>query len=215
MGKYLTTGEFASLCGVKKDTLFHYDEIGILTPDCIGDNGYRLYSPNQVMTFEIITSLKAVGMSLKEIQKYSSKQNTEEFLNLLKKKRHDLIDAERRLSVTKDFVDNAIEIIEESLQINLGQIYFEQCDEEYMVVTKTPSLDDMNDTSYWVQIQELTDFCNLNQLGNVFPIGEILLRENFNQGIFRSDYYCSKPMRKISGPNVQVKPAGESVKKSL
>lgn len=31
--KYFTTGEFAKLCHVKKQTLFHYDEIGLLFSD--------------------------------------------------------------------------------------------------------------------------------------------------------------------------------------
>ncbi len=31
--KYFTTGEFAKLCHVKKQTLFHYDEIGLLSPE--------------------------------------------------------------------------------------------------------------------------------------------------------------------------------------
>ncbi len=208
MEKYLTTGEFASLCGVKKDTIFYYDEIGILKPDSIGENGYRYYSPKQVMVFEIITTLKAVGMSLKEIQKYSSKQNTKEFLSLLKEKRYELIETQRRLSDTKEFVDNTIGIIETSLTVNLGEIYMEQCEEEYMVITKTPSLDDMNDKSYWFQIEELTDYCNHNKLGNVFPIGEIVLKENFEQNNFRSDYYCSKPIRKMTGSNILRKPAG-------
>ncbi|AEN88454.1 Multidrug-efflux transporter 2 regulator [Priestia megaterium WSH-002] len=30
--KYFTTGEFANLCRIKKQTLFHYDEIGLLSP---------------------------------------------------------------------------------------------------------------------------------------------------------------------------------------
>ncbi|MEA4988772.1 MAG: MerR family DNA-binding transcriptional regulator, partial [Anaerovorax sp.] len=51
MKEYLTTGEFASLCGVKKDTILYYDEIGILKPDYFAENGYRYYSPNQVMIF--------------------------------------------------------------------------------------------------------------------------------------------------------------------
>jgi len=76
------------------------------------------------------------------------------------------------------------------------------------LITDTPSLDDMNDQSYWVKIEELTDFCNEKKLGNVFPIGEIILKENFERNIFRSDYYCSKPVRKISGPKIHRKPAG-------
>ena len=209
MKKYLTTGEFASLCGVKKDTIFYYDEIGILTPDYIAENGYRYYSPEQAMIFEIITTLKAVGMSLKEIQKYSSRQNTKEFLNLLKEKRLGLIETQRRLANMKEFVDNTIGIIETSLEAELGKVYQEFCDAEYMVITETPSVDDMGDESYWVKIEELTDYCNRNKLGNVFPIGEIVRKENFEQNDFRSDYYCSKPVRKGSGPNIFVKPAGK------
>lgn len=208
MEKYLAIGEFASLCGVKKDTIFYYDEIGILKPDYIAENGYRYYTPDQVMIFEIITTLKAVGMSLKEIQKYSSRQNTKEFLDLLKEKRTELIETQRRLSDTKEFVDNTIGIIEKSLHAKLGEIYLEQCNEEYLVITDTPSIDDMNDKSYWVKIEELTQYCNHNKLGNVFPIGEIVLKENFAHNNFRSDYYCSKPIRKFTGPNILLKPAG-------
>lgn len=208
MTEYLTTGEFASLCGVKKDTIFYYDEIGILKPDYIAENGYRYYSPDQVMIFEIITALKGVGMSLKEIQKYSSSQNTQEFLGLLTEKRQELIETQRRLTDTLGFVDHTIGIIETSLQVNIGEVFLEQCAEEYMVITTTPSLDDMNDTSYWIKIEELSDICNQNNLGRVFPIGEIILKENFEHGIFRSEYYCSKPVRKMTGPHIHRKPSG-------
>ena len=39
--KPLTTGEFAKICNVKKHTLFHYDDIGLLKPDYYDENGYR------------------------------------------------------------------------------------------------------------------------------------------------------------------------------
>ena len=42
-----TTGQFAELCGVKKQTLFHYDDIGLLVPALVEDNGYRRYSYSQ------------------------------------------------------------------------------------------------------------------------------------------------------------------------
>ena len=42
MDKHLfKTAEFAALCGVKKDTLLHYDHIGLLKPQKVGENGYR------------------------------------------------------------------------------------------------------------------------------------------------------------------------------
>ena len=38
---YMTTGEFARMMRVSKDTLFHYDKIGLLKPEIVKTNGYR------------------------------------------------------------------------------------------------------------------------------------------------------------------------------
>ena len=40
---YFTTGEFARILGVRKHTLFHYDEIGLFSPALKEENGYRYY----------------------------------------------------------------------------------------------------------------------------------------------------------------------------
>ncbi len=40
---YFTTGEFAKLFGIKKQTLFYYYQCGIFKPDLTGENGYRYY----------------------------------------------------------------------------------------------------------------------------------------------------------------------------
>mgnify|MGYP000382296655 CR=1 FL=1 len=42
MGKqeYLSAGRFAALVGTTKETLFHYDEIGLFVPKEEGQNGY-------------------------------------------------------------------------------------------------------------------------------------------------------------------------------
>ena len=36
---YMTTGEFARMMRVSKDTLFHYDKIGLLKPDIVMSRG--------------------------------------------------------------------------------------------------------------------------------------------------------------------------------
>ena len=69
-GNLYSTGEFAKLCGVKKQTLFHYDDIGLLKPAHVGANGYRGYSYSQYEDFLMISCLKEAGMSLKEIASY-------------------------------------------------------------------------------------------------------------------------------------------------
>lgn len=47
---YMTTGEFAALMGVSKHTLFHYDDIGLFSPEYVAENGYRMYSLYQLET---------------------------------------------------------------------------------------------------------------------------------------------------------------------
>lgn len=67
---YLTTGEFAKAMGVTKNTLFHYDKIGLFSPDIVSENEYRYYSVYQMELFHTILVLKELGMSLDEIKNY-------------------------------------------------------------------------------------------------------------------------------------------------
>lgn len=63
----LTIGEFSRICFVTKKTLRHYDEIGLLRPEHIADNGYRYYTVDQLQTMRLICRLKTYEFSLPEI----------------------------------------------------------------------------------------------------------------------------------------------------
>lgn len=93
--QYFTTSEFAKVCGVTKHTLFHYDEIGILKPEIVKENGYRYYSYKQFYTFDIIAVLKGTGTPLNEIKEYIQDQNTLHFLSMLKQKQLQLVDEQK------------------------------------------------------------------------------------------------------------------------
>ena len=43
----LTTGELAKIMGITKETLFHYDEIGLFRPAIVLPNRYRYYEITQ------------------------------------------------------------------------------------------------------------------------------------------------------------------------
>ena len=103
---YLTTGEFAKLCNVSKHTLFHYDDIGVFSPEIIKDNGYRYYSIWQYDTFIIITELRNLGMSLKEIKEYIDNRSPKKLINLF----------EDRISVLKNKI-NHIKSFKKSIEI--------------------------------------------------------------------------------------------------
>ena len=81
--EYMTTGEFASAMGVSKDTLFHYDDIGLFCPEKVSENGYRYYSIYQMETFDTIRMLRDLGMPLKEIRDMLAHRSPERQFGIL------------------------------------------------------------------------------------------------------------------------------------
>lgn len=63
----MRSGEFAQLCGTTKNTLIHYDELGILKPSHRGANGYRSYTLDDYIAFCIVHAFTQAGFPLKEI----------------------------------------------------------------------------------------------------------------------------------------------------
>lgn len=79
---YMTTGEFAALMGVSKHTLFHYDDIGLFSPEYVAENGYRMYSLYQMETLEAIRILRDLGMPLKEIREFLRVRSPRELMRV-------------------------------------------------------------------------------------------------------------------------------------
>lgn len=66
--KLLTIGQFASIHNVTKKTLMWYDEVGLLKPAYIGENGYRYYTYTQSPILETILMLRELKVSIPEIK---------------------------------------------------------------------------------------------------------------------------------------------------
>lgn len=64
---YFTTGEFAKICSVSKQTLIYYDRVGIFSPDITGSNGYRYYSYTQIETFTVIWRCRILPLHRKTV----------------------------------------------------------------------------------------------------------------------------------------------------
>ena len=62
-----TVKQLADLAGVTARTLHYYDEIGLLPPALVEDNGYRRYDQDSVLTLQQILFYRELGLSLKEI----------------------------------------------------------------------------------------------------------------------------------------------------
>ena len=65
----LTVSEVAKLSGVSVRTLHHYDDIGLLAPSYVGDNGYRYYEREALFRLQQILFHRDLGMPLDEIRR--------------------------------------------------------------------------------------------------------------------------------------------------
>src|SRR5690242_3244294 len=63
----LTVKQLAAISGVTVRTLHHYDEIGLLKPAHVGENGYRYYGREQLLRLQQILFHREFGVPLEEI----------------------------------------------------------------------------------------------------------------------------------------------------
>lgn len=132
---YFTTGEFAKLMGVSKDTLFHYDRIGIFSPEVKTDKDYRYYSLYQLDVFYVIACLKELGMNLKDIKSYLDKRSPEELIKLLEEEENIIDKKIEHFIKMKKVLAQKIEITKSALNIKEKGIFKEEKEEEYILTT--------------------------------------------------------------------------------
>lgn len=65
--KALTVKQLAALSGVTVRALHHYDEIGLLAPAYVGENGYRYYERPQMLRLQQILFHRELGVPLADI----------------------------------------------------------------------------------------------------------------------------------------------------
>ena len=64
----LSIGEAAQRLGVSVRTLRHYDEIGLVSPAQVGENGYRYYDREALALLQQAIFYRELGLPLKEIK---------------------------------------------------------------------------------------------------------------------------------------------------
>lgn len=160
---HLTTGQFAKLMGVSKDTLFHYDRMGIFSPEIKADNGYRYYSINQLDVFNVIKTLKELYMSLKEIKQYLSKRSPNELIGLLEQE-SGILDAKiEQLQKMKRVITERVRITKMATQINTSDIIFVERPEERFVLTEAlPFTGEKSIYDSMIKHYSYLDTCNID-----------------------------------------------------
>lgn len=169
---YFTTGEFAKLSGVNKQTLFHYDHIGILKPEILADNGYRYYSYLQLDTFNTISMLKELGLPLAEIRDYLNGRTPESFLRLLHEQSKNVDEKIEELQWLKSFINGRIKITEEGIAAIHMNIEVEHRPEEYYIITEYKGSND--DRDIYPALCDHIAYCHQNQVYSPYAIGALI-----------------------------------------
>lgn len=129
--EYMTTGEFAAAKGVSKDTLFHYDDIGLFCPEKVSENGYRLYSIYQLETFDTIRMLRDLGMPLKEIRDILDNRSPECVMCVFAEREQQIDIQIEKLRSTKQWLSRRREKIASAEKIDFSEVTMQEFPERY------------------------------------------------------------------------------------
>ena len=131
--RYLTTGEFARLAGVTKHTLFHYDEIGLFQPELTDTNGYRYYTVDQLDVFDIIYTLKNLGMPLGQIRDYLSERTPQSLLKLLEEENRILKQRIFSLKNKREWIQKKCIYLEDAIITDTKKVSILELPEKYYI----------------------------------------------------------------------------------
>ncbi|MGM0900567.1 MAG: MerR family transcriptional regulator [Bacillota bacterium] len=150
---HLTTGQFAKLLDVNKDTLLYYDKVGIFSPEIIASNGYRYYSIYQADVIMVIFILKELDMSLKEIKHFLDNRSPEKLILLLEKKEKALTKKITELETMKRLVVDKIHDTKLAIEVNTREVVFEsKKKDQFVVATNSKPL--TNDINFYDPMQK-------------------------------------------------------------
>lgn len=201
------TAAFAALCGVKKDTLLHYDHIGLLKPQRVGENGYRYYSPRQLAAFDLIAALRRLDTPLAEIRDYLNHRSPEALLELLSEKQSAVRAERRRLERMEALLESTVRTTQTACQVQPGEITLEELPDAQLAVVRAPKFSAFEESVYLLHIQDLLQWAREHGSPFLAP-GDIIRRESMEKDRFLEDaYFCQVP-EGTRGWEMEIRPAG-------
>jgi len=123
-----TVKQLSKLAGVTPRTLHHYDEIGLLKPSRVGDNGYRYYGEESVLRLQQILFYRELGIPLEDIKKIMGRRDFD-VLGALRTHKEALQKQVTRLNRLINTVDNTINHLKGNTTMS-DKAYFEGFSEE-------------------------------------------------------------------------------------
>src|SRR5512147_2760804 len=124
-----TVKQLSKLAGVTPRTLHHYDEIGLLKPSRVGDNGYRYYGEESLLQLQQILFYRELGIPLEEIKKIMGRRDFD-VLGALYSHKDALKKQMARLNRLINTVDNTINHLKGNMEMSNKQLFEAFSDEQ-------------------------------------------------------------------------------------
>ncbi|WBW98598.1 MerR family transcriptional regulator [Oceanirhabdus sp. W0125-5] len=181
--EYFTTGEFAKLSNVSKQTLIYYDKSGVFSPIYKDEHNFRYYSLEQFEALDTLISLREIGVPLKEIKAYLSDKDMESLSELLKNKNEEIKKQINKLKHISTKIENKSLKLEKAIEQQfIQEPYFKRCDTTYILTSSVES-DDYK--KIMVKIIDFINYCrDKEEFDNGNPIGGIIKKEDILRGKF-------------------------------
>lgn len=188
-----TTGDFAALCRTTRDTLYHYDEIGLLRPERVEANGYRLYSLTQFKEYQLIELLRMIDMPLAEIRTLIRSRTSDTVREQLQQKRWEIDRRIEELRWEQRTIDYYVESSRYAEVAAYDEPRLERRPHAYIAVSDLPERQNWTARTFMRAIRNHFELCNRHSQIDHVPIGWI----NPQECALRGDYlerYCFSHM---------------------
>lgn len=208
------SGEFAKACDTTKETLRHYERIGLLLPSRVMGNGYKMYASSQIVDFMVIASLKAAGCLLGEIKEIINSDNPDTLKEVFLEKIDEITEKQARLERSKLLLEGTISRLNEAKprqsSSDGGRWRISELDCAYYVGTLIP-LRDERPSLVFESVADHEAYCQSNGIGygaewqkTCRLSGESFILGDYNDNLF----VCTRVDREFAFDRFFVRPAG-------
>lgn len=184
MEHLLKISEFSILSGIKRKNLIYYDEIGLLSPEHIMENGYRLYSHRQLEIVSVICALQEVGMPLREIKRHLDNRTPDALIALFSAQRTLVEQKIQSLQHIEAMIDTRLGMTRRALEVDLEKIELRSCAQELLFAG-----DEFECENTGEQLDEAMvafyELCEEKKITYGYPLSTMVSQENLLNKKFR------------------------------
>ncbi len=117
-----TVKQLSHLAGITPRTLHYYDEIGLLKPSQVGDNGYRYYGEESLLRLQQILLYRELDMPLEKIKRVMGRHDFD-VVSALETHRRELVKRIGQIERIVETVDDTILYIKGKKEMSQKQLF--------------------------------------------------------------------------------------------